>query len=125
MIPTLLLLTALADTPAVCLTPMQVRVANLMLDECERDREMLALLTLEASELDKAMRHAEAALELAKADRADCTRLDILNRAHIETLHDSVDRMARRTRVRERWLWILGSIAAVETAIIGVAVGTR
>ena len=45
MTATLLLTLALTvtDTPMTCLTPIQVRTANMMLDECDRDRELLTI----------------------------------------------------------------------------------
>lgn len=118
MTPLLLSLTLLADTPAVYLTPMQVRTANLMLDECDRDRELLELRTLEVAQFEAALATSERLRDIAEADRADLLRLDSLRVARIETLAETIAREQRKRMVRERWAWIAGALAAVETAII-------
>ena len=123
MTPLLLTLAlTVTDTPLTCLTPIQVRTANLMLDECDRDRELLAIKQAEVVQLDAALATSRAISERLQTDRDHLLQLDSLNRAHIERLRIIADRAERKVSRRTRWLWILGGIAAVETAIIGVAV---
>ena len=122
---TYLLLTlalTVTDTPLTCLTPIQVRTANLMLDECDRDRELLSLKQAEVEQLDAALTTSRAISERLQTDRDHLLQLDSLNRADIERLRIIADRAERKVSRRTRWMWILGGIAAVETAIIGVAV---
>ena len=110
------------DTPLTCLTPIQVRTANLMLDECDRDRELLTIKQAEVAQLDAALATSMAISERLQTERDHLLQLDSLNRSDIERLRISGDRAERKLSRRTRWLWILGGIAAVETAIIGVAV---
>ena len=122
---TYLLLTlalTVTDTPLTCLTPIQVRTANLMLDECDRDRELLLLKHAEVEQLDAALATSRAISERLQTDRDHLLQLDSLNRSDIELLRIIADRAERKVSRRTRWMWILGGIAAVETAIIGVAV---
>ena len=122
---TYLLLTlalTVTDTPLTCLTPIQVRTANLMLDECDRDRELLTLKQAEVAQLDAALATSRAISERLQTDRDHLLQLDSLNRADIERLRIAGDRAKRKVSRRTRWMWILGGIAAVETAIIWVAV---
>ena len=122
---TYLLLTlalTVTDTPLTCLTPIQVRTANLMLDECDRDRELLSLKQAEVEQLDAALTTSRAISERLQTDRDHLLQLDSLNRADIERLRIAGDRAERKVSRRTRWMWILGGIAAVETAIIWVAV---
>ena len=122
---TYLLLTlalTVTDTPMTCLTPIQVRTANLMLDECDRDRELLSLKQAEVEQLDAALATSRAISERLQTDRDHLLQLDSLNRSDIELLRIIADRADRKVSRRTRWMWILGGIAAVETAIIGVAV---
>ena len=122
---TALLLTltlTVTDTPLTCLTPIQVRTANLMLDECDRDRELLTIKQEELAQLDAALATSKAISERLQTDRDHLLQLDSLNRTDIERLRIAGDRAERKVSRRTRWLWILGGIAAVETAIIGVAV---
>ena len=122
---TYLLLTlalTVTDTPLTCLTPIQVRTANLMLDECDRDRELLSLKHAEVEQLDAALATSRAISERLQTDRDHLLQLDSLNRSDIELLRITGARAERKVSRRTRWLWLLGGIAAVETAIIGVAV---
>jgi hypothetical protein len=121
---TLLLTLALTvtDTPLTCLTPIQVRTANMMLDECDRDRELLTIKQAEVAQLDAALASSQAISERLQTERDHLLQLDSLNRSDIERLRIAGQRAERRLSRRTRWMWILGAVAAVETAIIGVAV---
>ena len=124
MTATLLLTLALTvtDTPMTCLTPIQVRTANMMLDECDRDRELLTIKQAEVSQLNAALATSQAISERLQTERDHLLQLDSLNRSDIERLRIAGQRAERRLSRRTRWMWILGAVAAVETAIIGVAV---
>jgi hypothetical protein len=121
---TLLLTLALTvtDTPMTCLTPIQVRTANMMLDECDRDRELLTIKQAEVSQLDAALATSMEISDRLQTERDHLLQLDSLNRSDIERLRIAGQRAERRLSRRTRWMWILGAVAAVETAIIGVAV---
>jgi hypothetical protein len=110
------------DTPMTCLTPIQVRTANLMLDECDRDRELLTIKQAEVEQLDAALATSIAISERLQTERDHLLQLDSLNRSDIERLRIAGQRAERKVSRRTRWMWILGAVAAVETAIIGVEV---
>jgi hypothetical protein len=121
---TLILTLALTvtDTPLTCLTPIQVRTANMMLDECDRDRELLTIKQAEVAQLDAALATSQAISERLQTERDHLLQLDSLNRNDIERLRIAGQRAERRLLRRTRWMWILGGIVVAETAIIGVAV---
>jgi hypothetical protein len=110
------------DTPLTCLTPIQVRTANMMLDECDRDRELLTIKQAEVTQLNAALATSMAISERLQTERDQLLQLDSLNRLDIEQLRIAGQRAERKLSRRARWMWILGAVAAVETAIIGVAV---
>jgi hypothetical protein len=104
---------------------MEVRTANLILDHCERDIELLSVAESELVAARVALKASKDLLDIAEADRKDMMTLDSLRVIRIGTLADGWAREKSRTRARDRWLWIVGAVAVVETVIIGVAVGTR
>ena len=118
----LTLVLTVTDTPLTCLTPIQVRTANMMLDECDRDRELLTIKQAEVAQLDAALETSMEISERLQTERDHLLQLDSLNRTDIERLRIAGQRAERRLSRRTRWMWILGAVAAVETAIIGVAV---
>jgi hypothetical protein len=118
----LTLVLTVTDTTLTCLTPIQVRTANMMLDECDRDRELLTIKQAEVSQLDAALATSMEISDRLQTERDHLLQLDSLNRSDIERLRIAGQRAERRLSRRTRWMWILGAVAAVETAIIGVAV---
>ena len=118
----LTLVLTVTDTPLTCLTPIQVRTANMMLDECDRDRELLTIKQAEVAQLDAALETSMEISERLQTERDHLLQLDSLNRTDIERLRIAGQMAERRLSRRTRWMWVLGAVAAVETAIIGVAV---
>jgi hypothetical protein len=94
----------------------------MMLDECDRDRELLTIKQAEVSQLDAALATSMEISDRLQTERDHLLQLDSLNRSDIERLRIAGQRAERRLSRRTRWMWILGAVAAVETAIIGVAV---
>jgi len=127
MTTTLLLSLSLfaADTPLVCLTPIEVRTANLILDECERDIELLAVCEAELLAAKDAAESLNSLLALANEDIAALERLDSSRVANLNVCRTTAESEARKCKVKNRLLWILGAVAVVETVVIGVAVWMR
>ena len=114
-----------ADTPLVCLTPIEVRTANLILDECERDIELLTVCEAELLAAKDAVESLNSLLDIANEDIAALERLDSSRVANLNVYRKTAESETRKGKVKNRLLWILGTIAVVETVVIGVAVGTR
>lgn len=114
-----------ADTPLVCLTPIEVRTANLILDECERDIELLTVCEAELLAAKDAVESLNSLLALANTNIADLERLDSSRVANLNVYRKTAESEKRKGKVKERILWIVGAVAVVEGVVIGVAVGTR
>jgi len=114
-----------SDTPLVCLTPIEVRTANLILDECERDIELLTVCEAELLAAKDALQSLNSLLDIANEDIAALERLDSSRVANLNVYRKTAESEARKGKVKNRLLWILGAVAVVETVVIGVAVGVR
>ncbi len=114
-----------ADTPLVCLTPIEVRTANLILDECERDIELLTVCEAELLSAKDAVESLNSLLDLANEDIAALERLDSSRVSNLNVYRKTSESEARKGKVKNRLIWILGAVAVVETVVIGVAVGVR
>jgi len=109
----------------VCLTPIEVRTANLILDECERDIELLTVCEAELLAAKDAVESLNSLLDIANEDIAALERLDSSRVANLNVYRKTVESEKRKGKVKNRLLWILGAVAVVETVVIGVAVGVR
>ena len=109
----------------VCLTPIEVRTANLILDECERDIELLTVCEAELLAAKDAVESLNSLLALANTNIADLERLDSSRVANLNVYRKTAESEKRKGKVKERILWIVGAVAVVEGVVIGVAVGTR
>lgn len=114
-----------ADTPLVCLTPIEVRTANMILDECERDIELLTVCEDELLAAKDAVESLNSLLDLANEDIAALERLDSSRVANLNVYRKTAESETRKGKVKNRLLWILGTVAVVETVVVGVAVGVR
>ena len=114
-----------SDTPLVCLTPIEVRTANLILDECERDTELLTVCEAELLAAKDAVESLNTLLALANSDIVALERLDSSRVANLNVYRKTAESEKRKGKVKERILWIVGAVAVVEGVVIGVAVGTR
>ncbi len=109
----------------VCLTPIEVRTANLILDECERDIELLNVCEAELLAAKDAVESLNSLLDIANEDIAALERLDSSRVANLNVYRKTAESETRKGKVKNRLLWILGAVAVVETVVIGIAVGTR
>ncbi len=114
-----------ADTPLVCLTPIEVRTANLILDECERDTELMTVCEAELLAAKDAVESLNTLLALANSDIAALERLDSSRVANLNVYRKTAESEKRKGKVKERLLWIVGAVAVVEGVVIAWMVGTR
>jgi hypothetical protein len=121
----LLLLFPLTVSAQVTLTPMEVRRANVLLDDCERVHDELADTRLELRAWQDAFTASESARLLAEAQIADGDNLSDLHREREMVLVNALAKSGKVTKHRERLLWIVGTVAVIEAAVIGVAYGLK
>jgi hypothetical protein len=120
-----LLLLPLSLSAQVTLTPMEVRRANVLLDYCERVQDELADTRIELRAWQDAFTASETARLLAEQQIADGANLSDLHREREMVLVNALAKSGRVTKRRERLLWIVGTVAVIEAAVIGVAYGLR
>jgi hypothetical protein len=120
-----LLLLPLSVSAQVTLTPVEVRRANVLLDDCERVHDELADTRLELRRWQDAFTASETARLLAEAQIADGANLSDLHREREMVLVTALAKSGRVTKRRERLLWIVGTVAVIEAAVIGVAYGLK
>ena len=121
----LLLLFPITLSAQVCLTPMQVRTANVLLDERERLLDEREDARLELAAWHDAYRASEALRINAEARLAQADSLATLEREGADVLRRVLAKSGRVTKRRERLLWVVGTVAAIEAVVIGVAYGLR
>jgi hypothetical protein len=121
----ILILLPLTVSAQVTLTPMEVRRANVLLDDCERVHDELADTRLELRAWQDAFTASETARLLAEAQIADGADLSKLHQEREMVLVNALAKSGRVTKRRERLLWIVGTVAVVEAVAIGVAYGLR
>ena len=109
----------------VCLTPIEVRTANLILDECERDIELLTVCEAELIAAKDAVESLNSLLDLANEDIAALERLDSSRVANLNVYRKTAESEKRKGKVKERILWIVGAVAVVEGVVIAWMVGAR
>jgi hypothetical protein len=120
-----LLLLPMSVSAQVTLTPMEVRRANVLLDDCERVTDELADTRLELRRWQDAFTASESARLLAEAQIADGDNLSDIHREREMVLVNALAKSGKVTKRRERLLWIVGTVAVIEAAVIGVAYGLK
>ena len=114
---------ASASAQSYCLTGAQVKKINYLLD----DREYLIQLSIaDSMELVGYQREVEATNQLLIQSRNEAANLDTLRTLAVdrsEQLSKEVNKAEKRIQRRNTLLWIVGTVAAVETVVIGLYVG--
>jgi hypothetical protein len=85
----------------------------------------LELERIELRRWQDAFTASETARLLAEAQIADGADLSKLHQEREMVLVNALAKSGRVTKRRERLLWIVGTVAVVEAAVIGVAYGLR
>ena len=109
----------------VSLTALEVRTANLILDECERDRALLELSEAELTAAKSAIESLNSILDITREDVRDMETLDSSRVVNLTVYRSSLKTEQRKAKRRARLVWILGAVAVVETVVIGVAVAAK
>ena len=116
---------ASASAQSYCLTGTQVKKINYLLD----DREYLIQLSIADSfELVGYQREVEATNQLLIHSRNEAANLDTLRTLAVdrsEQLSKELNKAEKRIQRRNTLLWIVGTVAAVETVVIGLYFGLR
>ena len=121
----ILLLFPLATSAQVCLTPMEVRRANVLLDERERLLDERRADSLEIVAYRGAFEASEAVrVNLERTVQEQAHGLDLADERE-RRLVDIIAKSGKVTKRRERLLWIVGTVAVLEGVVIGVAYGLR
>ena len=116
---------ASASAQSYCLTGAQVKKINYLLD----DREYLIQLSIaDSMELVGYQREVEATNKLLNQSRNEAANLDTLRTLAVdrsEQLSKELNKAEKRIQRRNTLLWIVGTVAAVETVVIGLYFGLR
>jgi hypothetical protein len=121
MKPLLLLFLPLTTSAQTCLTAIEVRKVNDLLDSYEALQEDSATFVKWMA----AYNQCETLRTLEAADREDLSQLLEMERTRSKALDIMLTTSNRKAKRRSRLVWILGGVAVVETVVIGVAIGTR
>jgi hypothetical protein len=117
----LLLFLPFTTSAQTCLTAIEVRKVNDLLDSYEALQEDSATFVQWQTAYDQC----ETLRTLEAADRDDLTQLLEMERTRSKALDIMLTTSNRKAKRRSRIVWILGGVAVVETVVIGVAIGTR
>lgn len=117
----LLLFMPLTASAQTCLTAIEVRKVNDLLDSYEALQEDSATFV----QWQTAYNQCETLRTLEAADREDLSQLLEMERTRSKALDEMKERAERKAKRRSRLVWILGGVAVVETVVIGVAMGVR
>jgi hypothetical protein len=121
----LLLFLPLTLSAQVTLTPMEVRRANVLLDELDRRRDERVADSLEIAAWMAAFAASEALrmnLENTVKEQANGLRL---SKEREDEWADAFVRSGKKAKRNERLAWVLGGIATAEAVVIGITYGLR
>jgi hypothetical protein len=121
----LLLLLSLSATAQVTLTPIQVRRANVLLDEREYLIEQLANETLERQLWQRAHSESERLRLNAESQVANISEVAAIETDRAKALESMLKRETAKVRRRQTTGVILATIVAVESVVIAVMAATR
>ena len=124
-ITSLLILLSLSATAQVTLSPIQVRRANVLLDEREYLIEQLANETLERQLWQRAHSESERLRLNAESQAVHLSEVADLEQARSTALEAMLKRESAKVRRRQTTGVILATIVAVESVVIAVMVATR
>jgi len=121
----LLLLLSLSATAQVTLTPIQVRRANVLLDEREYLIEQLANETLERQLWQRAHSESERLRINAESQAANISEVAAIETDRAKALESMLKRETAKVRRRQTTGVILATIVAVESVVIAVIVAVK
>jgi hypothetical protein len=121
----LLLLLSLSATAQVTLSPIQVRRANVLLDEREYLIEQLANETLERQLWQRAHSESERLRLNAESQAANISEVAAIETDRAVALESMLKRETAKVRRRQTTGVILATIVAVESVVIAVIVAVK
>ena len=121
----LLLLLSLSATAQVTLSPIQVRRANVLLDEREYLIEQLANETLERQLWQRAHSESERLRLNAESQAANISEVAAIETDRAKALESMLKRETAKVRRRQTTGVILATIVAVESVVIAVIVAVK
>lgn len=117
----LLLLLPLTTSAQTCLTAIEVRKVNDLLDSYEALQEDSATFV----QWQTAYNQCETLRALEAADREDLTQLLEMERTRSKALETMLTTSNRKAKRRSRLVWILGIYSGLSTAASIISFGTR
>ena len=121
----LILLLSLSATAQVTLTPIQVRRANVLLDEREYLIEQLANETLERQLWQRAHSESERLRLNAESQAANISEVAAIETDRAKALESMLKRETAKVRRRQTTGVILATIVAVESVVIAIMVSVK
>jgi len=121
----ILLLLSLPATAQVTLTPIQVRRANVLLDEREYLIEQLANETLERQLWQRAHSESERLRLNAESQAANISEVAAIESDRAKALESMLKHESAKVRRRQTTGVILATIVAVESVVIAVIVAVK
>lgn len=108
-----------------CLTGEQVKQVNYLLDDRDQLREQSEV---DSATIDGYISEVDALNQLLAQSQREASNMDTLRLIAIERAHkldESLNKAQKRVKRRERILWIVGTVAAVEAVVIGLSFGMK
>lgn len=106
-----------------CLDSVEVKKVNYLLDERDWLIEQARLDSLQLIEYQDALTAAIALEQQARNESANKDTLISITNERSTNLEQELNKAKRRVKRRERLLWVVSAVAAVETVIIGISYG--
>ena len=106
-----------------CLTDEEVKKSNYLLDERDWLIEQARLDSLQLAECQKALKQSIELEQQARNEAANLDTLRTIATKRSDELEKAFNKEQKRVKRRERILWIVSAVAAVETIVIGVSYG--
>ena len=106
-----------------CLESIEVRKANYLLDERDWLIEQANADSIELANRAKEITTLESLLAQAQRESANKDTLILIEVKRSTDLEESINKANKRVKRRDRLLWIVSSVAVVETVVIGVSMG--
>lgn len=119
----LVLTYCLTASAQYCLTIEQVKAINYLLDDRDWLKEQARLDSIQLVEYQQALNASIALEQQARNEAANIDTLRMIAVKRYTELESIVNKEQKKVKRRERLLWIVSTVAFVETVVIGVSYG--
>jgi hypothetical protein len=106
-----------------CLTDEEVRKSNYLLDDRDWLKEQARLDSIQLVEYQQALTASIALEQQARNEAANMDTLRLIAVKRYTELESIVNKEQKKVKRRDRLLWIVSTVAFVETVVIGVSYG--